>query len=236
MTKILHIETATQICSVALSENDEIISSRQSNEKNAHSSILTVFIDEIFRETGISIHHLDAVSVSMGPGSYTGLRIGVSAAKGLCYAGDKPLIAINTLEAMAFGMIKTATGKIENIADYFFCPMIDARRMEVYSAIFNFDLGKIRAVKAEIIDEKSFAEFLNQHKMVFAGDGAEKCKIPLRISQNAIFLDDFTPSADYLVGLANRKFNENEFENVAYFEPFYLKDFIAGPPKVKGLI
>lgn len=236
MTKILHIETATQICSVALSENDEIISSRQSNEKNAHSSILTVFIDEIFRETGISIHHLDAVSVSMGPGSYTGLRIGVSAAKGLCYAGDKPLIAINTLEAMAFGMIKTATGKIENIADYLFCPMIDARRMEVYSAIFNFDLGKIRAVKAEIIDEKSFAEFLNQHKMVFAGDGAEKCKIPLSISQNAIFLDDFTPSADYLVGLANRKFNENEFENVAYFEPFYLKDFIAGPPKVKGLI
>lgn len=236
MTKILHIETATQICSVALSENDEIISSHQSDVKNAHSSILTVFIDEIFRETGINIHHLDAVSVSMGPGSYTGLRIGVSAAKGLCYAGDKPLIAINTLEAMAFGMIKIATGKIENIADCLFCPMIDARRMEVYSAIFNFDLGKIRAVQAEIIDEQSFAEFLNQHKMVFAGDGAEKCKISLSASQNAIFLDDFVPSANYLVGLANRKFNENEFENVAYFEPFYLKDFIAGPPKVKGLI
>lgn len=236
MTKILHIETATQICSVTLSENDELISSRQSDEKNAHSSILTVFIDEIFRETGNNVHHLDAVSVSMGPGSYTGLRIGVSAAKGLCYAADKPLIAINTLEAMAFGMIKMATSKIENIADYLFCPMIDARRMEVYSAIFNFDLGKIRAVKAEIIDEQSFAEFLNQHKMVFAGDGAEKCKIPLSASQNAIFLDDFTPSANYLVSLANRKFNENEFVNVAYFEPFYLKDFIAGPPKVKGLI
>lgn len=236
MTKILHIETATQICSVALSENDEIISSRQSDEKNAHSSILTVFIDEIFRETGVNVHNLDAVSVSMGPGSYTGLRIGVSAAKGLCYAGDKPLIAINTLEAMAVGMIKMTTGKIENIADYLFCPMIDARRMEVYSAIFNFDLGKIRAVKAEIIDEQSFAEFLNQSKIVFAGDGAEKCKTPLSASQNAIFLDDFTPSANYLVSLANRKFNENDFENVAYFEPFYLKDFIAGPPKVKGLI
>jgi tRNA threonylcarbamoyladenosine biosynthesis protein TsaB len=236
MTKILHIETATQICSVALSENDEIISSRQSDEKNAHSSILTVFIDEIFRETGVNVHNLDAVSVSMGPGSYTGLRIGVSAAKGLCYAGDKPLIAINTLEAMAFGMIKMAAGKIEKIADCLFCPMIDARRMEVYSAIFNFDLGKIRAVKAEIIDEQSFAEFLNQSKIVFAGDGAEKCKTPLSASQNAIFLDDFTPSANYLVSLANRKFNENDFENVAYFEPFYLKDFIAGPPKVKGLI
>jgi len=236
MAKILHIETATQICSVALSENNEIILSRQSDKKNAHSSVLTVFIDEIFRETGVNVHQLDAVSVSMGPGSYTGLRIGVSAAKGLCYAADKPLIAVNTLEAMAFGMIKMASMKFENITDFLFCPMIDARRMEVYSAIFNAQLESIRAVKAEIIDEQSFAELLGQNKIVFAGDGAEKCKNLFAANQNAIFMDDFTPSANYLVEIANLKFKEKNLENVAYFEPFYLKDFIAGPPKVKGLV
>jgi tRNA threonylcarbamoyladenosine biosynthesis protein TsaB len=236
MAKILHIETATQICSVALSEGENIVLSRTSTLKNAHSSILTVFIDEIFRETGINVHNLDAVSVSMGPGSYTGLRIGVSAAKGLCYAADKPLIAVNTLEAMAWGMIKKASGFSENVADLLFCPMIDARRMEVYSAIYNFRMESIREVRAEIIDEHSFADILSNQKMLFAGDGAEKCKTSLKASSNAGFMDVFEPSANYLIEIANRKFNEGKFENVAYFEPFYLKDFIAGPPKVKGLI
>ncbi len=236
MAKILHIETATQICSVALSEGENIVLSRTSAVKNAHSSILTVFIDEIFRETGLNVHNLDAVSVSMGPGSYTGLRIGVSAAKGLCYAADKPLIAINTLEAMAWGIIKNTSENVENIGDYLFCPMIDARRMEVYSAIFNLRMESIREVRAEIIDEYSFADILSNQKMLFAGDGAEKCKTSLQASSNSLFLDAFEPSASYLIEIANRKFNEGQFENVAYFEPFYLKDFIAGSPKVKGLI
>ena len=236
MARILHLETATQICSVALSEDEKIVAFRESVEKNAHSSILTVFVDEIFRETGINAHKLDAISVSMGPGSYTGLRIGVSAAKGLCYAADKPLIAVNTLEAMAGGMIEKSSESLGNSADYLFCPMIDARRMEVYSAIFNFKMEKIREVKAEIIDEQSFRELLSHQKILFAGDGAEKCKLLLKIYENAKFMNGFSPSANYLVEIANQKFKENKFENVAYFEPFYLKDFIAGPPKVKGLI
>jgi len=236
MARILHIETATQICSVALSENETILSSRVSVEKNAHSSILTVFIAETFNETGISTHNLDAISVSMGPGSYTGLRIGVSTAKGLCYASDKPLIAVSTLEGMASGMIRMVSGKLKNLTDYLFCPMIDARRMEVYSAIFTSQMVQARETKAEIIDGQSFTELLIQKKMLFAGDGAEKCRPFLTGNPNAEFLDDFVPSANYLVEIAYRKFKENNFENVAYFEPFYLKDFIAGPPKVKGLI
>jgi tRNA threonylcarbamoyladenosine biosynthesis protein TsaB len=136
---------------------------------------------------------------------------------------------------MASGMIRTASEKMQNLTDYLICPMIDARRMEVYSAIFTAQIKLERVTKAEIIDRQSFAELLNQKKMLFAGDGSEKCKAFLIANPNAEFLDDFVPSASYLVEIAHRKFKENNFENVAYFEPFYLKDFIAGPPKVKGL-
>jgi tRNA threonylcarbamoyladenosine biosynthesis protein TsaB len=232
MTKILHIETATQICSVALSENDTVIAEKSSNEKNAHSRVLTVFIDELLKSNGLSPQELDAVAVSMGPGSYTGLRIGVSTAKGLCYSLDKPLIAVSTLQAMAKGMeIKAGKQSTETL----FCPMIDARRMEVYSAIFDQSNNQTREILAEVIDENSFAGQLQTHQIIFAGDGAEKCKHLLSSNPNASFLDNFVPSAEYMAATALEKFGKRNFEDVAYFEPFYLKDFIAGTPKVKGL-
>ena len=232
MTKILHIETATQICSVALSENDTIIANKSTDEKNAHSSVLTVFIEEILKSGNIKPQDLDAVAVSMGPGSYTGLRIGVSTAKGLCYSLDKPLIAVSTLQAMALGMAQKPNQLNE---DALFCPMIDARRMEVYSAIFDERNKQVRKIMAEIIDENSFAGQLQNQQIYFAGDGAEKCKDVLTHNPNARFIDSFFPSAEFMAGIAYKKFKTRTFEDVAYFEPFYLKDFIAGPPKVKGL-
>jgi len=232
MPKILHIETATQICSVALSENEKIIASKSSDEKNAHSRILTVFIEEILESNNFKPQDLDAIAVSMGPGSYTGLRIGVSTAKGLCYSLDKPLIAVSTLQAMAWGMVKINDGKLPKAL---FCPMIDARRMEVYAAIFNQSNIQVRKILAEIIDESSFAELLQDNEVFFAGDGAEKCKQLLSGNPNARFIDGFVPSANYMAAIASGKFHKQEFEDVAYFEPFYLKDFIAGSPKVKGL-
>ena len=230
MTKILHIETATQICSVALSENNRVIATRSSDEKNAHSRVLTVFIKEILKQNNFKPEDLDALAVSMGPGSYTGLRIGVSTAKGLCFAIDKPLIAIGTLQAMAIGMAEKAGS-----SDALYCPMIDARRMEVYSAIFDRGNKQVREIRAEIIDEDSFSGQLQTNQMIFAGDGAEKCKAILSPDPNAYFLDHFIPSAEFMIKIAYEKFKAGKFEDVAYFEPFYLKDFIAGPPKVKGL-
>ena len=229
---LLHIETATQVCSVALSKAGQILDTRSTDEKNAHSRVLTVFIDEILKQNRIPPQELNAVAVSKRPGSYTGLRIGVSTAKGLCYALDKPLIAVSTLQAMAWGMIRT----YEKISeDLLFCPMIDARRMEVYSALFDTSNEQVRDIRAEIVDENTFSELLASKRVVFAGDGAPKCKSLLSAYPNAVFIDNFTPSAGYLAKIATEKFAKGEFEDVAYFEPFYLKDFIAGIPKVKGL-
>ncbi len=231
MPLILHIDTATQFCSVALSKNSELLALRGSNEKNAHSGVITVFMDEILKETTYLPDDLDAIAVSMGPGSYTGLRIGVSAAKGFCYALDKPLIAVSTLQAMAAGM----SDGFRSVFNTLFCPMIDARRMEVYCAIFDQNINQVREIKAEVIDEKSFQEQMKSNMVVFAGDGAEKCKPHLEKQVNAVFLDDFHSSAKFMVKLAEDKYAKMQFEDVAYFEPFYLKDFIAGMPKVKGL-
>ncbi|MFO7614854.1 MAG: tRNA (adenosine(37)-N6)-threonylcarbamoyltransferase complex dimerization subunit type 1 TsaB [Bacteroidales bacterium] len=233
MPRILHIETATQVCSLALSERGQLKFLRESSQKNIHSSVVTVFIEEMMRESGWPFISLDAVSVSMGPGSYTGLRIGVSTAKGICYALDKPLIAIGTLQAMAAGMagmesLPTGTPSL-------FCPMIDAKRMEVYSALYDQGLHPVREILAEIITEESFTEELRDHTVVFAGDGAAKCKPLLQNHPNAVFLDDFRPSAKFMIPLAEEKFRRQQFENTAYFEPFYLKDFIPGIPRVKGL-
>jgi len=233
MAVILHIETATQVCSVALSVNGEMLHIRESHEKNIHSKSITLFIEEVMKLAGFAFRELDAVAVSMGPGSYTGLRIGVSTAKGVCFALDKPLIAIGTLQSMAAGMKNRLIDHPSLSA--FLCPMIDARRMEVYNAIYNKDLDTVRETKAEIIGEGSFKEELEKHIMYFAGDGAAKCKPVLGNHPNARFIDDFNPSAIFMIQLAEKKFQAGEFENVAYFEPFYLKDFIPGIPKVKGL-
>jgi tRNA threonylcarbamoyladenosine biosynthesis protein TsaB len=237
MATILNIETATKVCSVALAVNGEIVQLRESREKNSHSATITLFIEEVMNTAGIPFSGLDAVAVSMGPGSYTGLRIGVSTAKGICYALDKPLLAISTLQAMAAGMINLTqiTHKDAWIQSSLFCPMIDARRMEVYNALYDRELNIIRATQAEIIDGDSFKGEFEKQQVVFAGDGAEKCKIFLGQHTNALFLDEFFPSSVFMSQLAEMKYQAGEFESVAYFEPFYLKDFIPGISKVKGL-
>jgi len=234
MALILNIETATSICSVSLSKNGSTLITRESNEQNSHSSLITIFIEEVIAESVIKLEELDAVAISKGPGSYTGLRIGVSTAKGLCYALDKPLISIGTLQSMADGMAKNSeVQKLDK--DILLCPMIDARRMEVYAALYDISNKEIREVKAEIIDENSFSDYLKNSKVVFFGDGAAKCKETLSHHGNAIFYDDIFPSSLNMADLAEQKFREKQFEDLAYFEPFYLKDFIAGIPKVKGL-
>nr|NQU91169.1 tRNA (adenosine(37)-N6)-threonylcarbamoyltransferase complex dimerization subunit type 1 TsaB [Bacteroidota bacterium] len=235
MPTLLHIDTATQFCSVALSIGGRAIEIRSTNEKNAHSKVITTFIDDVLKNASRTLGSLDAICISMGPGSYTGLRIGVSTAKGLCYAIDKPLIAVSTLQAMANGMTTKINGFQGNKNEILFCPMIDARRMEVYSAIYDKGLKEVRGIRAEIIEANSFSEYMKGQAMVFAGDGAEKCKSLFLNQPNAVFLDDFEPSAAYMVSLAVEKYFIRKFEDVAYFEPFYLKDFIAGIPKVKGL-
>lgn len=232
MSKILCIETSTPVCSVAIIDEISVISYQETDKKNSHSEILTVFIEDLLKEVNLKFTDLDAIAVSKGPGSYTGLRIGVSTAKGLCYALDIPLIAINTLQSMASGMIEKYQDKIQT--PYYFVPMIDARRMEVYSAIYDINLNIVRKTEAEIIDESSFSEYLEKNKMIFFGDGSDKCKEVLN-HQNALFEENIMPSAVYMAKLVNDKFIKQEFEDVAYFEPFYLKDFIAGIPKVKGL-
>jgi len=232
MALILNIETSTQVCSVSLSVDGITTGIKESHTKNSHAELLTIFAQQIINDEGYEFKDLDAVAVSKGPGSYTGLRIGVSTAKGLCYSLDKPLIAISTLKAMAAGMIKEFDNKIDN---YLFCPMIDARRMEVYSALFSPDTNMVREIKAEVIDENSFLKELEKSIVVFGGDGALKCKEILGENKNAIFLDKFLPSSKFMTQLAEQKFQNNDFVDVAYFEPFYLKDFVAGIPRVKGL-
>ncbi|NCA86004.1 MAG: tRNA (adenosine(37)-N6)-threonylcarbamoyltransferase complex dimerization subunit type 1 TsaB [Clostridia bacterium] len=234
MTNILLIDTATPYCSVALSHNGVVIGVQQTNETNAHARVITVFIDEVLKANNLKPADLSAVAVSMGPGSYTGLRIGVSAAKGLCYALDLPLIAISTLQAMAWGMAETAKQQINLSGNITYCPLIDARRMEVYTAWFNAQIHQTGEVQAVVIDDESLQQW-PEGSVIFAGDGMAKAKSVLEQLPNATFIDDFTPSAVYMATLAQRKFEDHDFENLAYCEPFYLKEFKAAAPNVKGL-
>lgn len=226
MSLILNIETATEICSVSLAKEGKLIALKEHKEGLQHARLLTVYIEEIFNENGVSIKELNAVAVSKGPGSYTGLRIGVSAAKGIAYAGNIPLIAISTLQAMAHGIAANSNFH-ENT---WLCPMIDARRMEVYSAFFDLGNKQQKEISADIIDENSYAEILSQHQVVFFGNGAQKCKNAIQ-SPNAQFIDNTLCSAENMVKLSYEAFKNNHFEDVAYFEPFYLKDFIATIPR-----
>lgn len=235
MAILLHIETATQVCSIAVSENGLIKAIKESQGKNSHAEMVTIFAEQVIREAELDFSKLDAIAVSMGPGSYTGLRIGVSTAKGFCLALGKPLIAVSTLQSMAAGMISQYNNSGSKDGDVLFCPMIDARRMEVFTAVFNSKLEIIQDIYAKIIDETSFSALLETKTIIFGGDGADKCKDFLKEKTRAVFLTDFTTSAAYMTQLAENKFNSNTFENVAYFEPFYLKDFVGGIPKVKGL-
>ena len=217
---ILNIETSTKACSVALHKNGELIVSREDVTTNfSHSEKLLKFISKLFSDAKLSLSDLDAIAVSMGPGSYTGLRIGVSTAKGLCYGLDIPLISISTLKAMSFGMA------LEIKADLY-CPMIDARRMEVYSAFFDINNTEVRKIQADIINENSYKKELEK-KVVFFGDGSEKLIEKIK-DKNAIFVSDIHPSAKNMGLLSYQKFTKSLFEDLAYFEPFYLKDFVAG--------
>ena len=234
MALILHIETAAAVCSVALSRDQDLLSFRETESRNAHSAKVTLFIREVFNEAGLAFPDLDAVAVSKGPGSYTGLRIGVAAAKGLCYALDRPLIAVPTLHAMAAGMISLA-GEDADQKQALFCPMLDARRMEVYCAFYDRDLREIRPAEAVIVDEVSFAPELDAGPVVFAGEGSAKCAPLLSARPNARFLPDFKTSAVRMIPLALEMFRRGRFEDPAYFEPYYLKEFVAGLPRVKGL-
>ncbi|PCJ01549.1 MAG: tRNA (adenosine(37)-N6)-threonylcarbamoyltransferase complex dimerization subunit type 1 TsaB [Flavobacteriales bacterium] len=222
MSIILGIETSTKICSVAISNGDKLLALEEEGGEYSHSEKLTTFIQKVLDKSNLELAAIDAVAVSKGPGSYTGLRIGVSVAKGLCYALDKPLIAVDTLQAMA---------KNPSLQSTLYCPMIDARRMEVYTALYDSSNNIVKPISAKIIDENSFSEYLNEHQIVFFGDGSDKCKDVLEANPNAIFSDKGLPSAQFVNQLALNKFNQQEFENVAYFEPYYLKDFIATTPK-----
>ena len=231
---ILCLETATPVCSVALNERCCTIALRETEGQNAHSEKITNFIREVMEVAKIDYSQLDAVAVSKGPGSYTGLRIGVSTAKGICYAADVPLMAIDTLEAMAFGL-KAKLGSQIGENDLLI-PMIDARRMEVYAAIFDANLNKINDTAALVIDENSFEDLRKDHRLWLFGDGAPKLKKVFENQHNINIVDGFKPSAAYMLPLADKALREQNFVDVAYFEPFYLKDFIAGKPHVKGLV
>ena len=219
---ILNIETATKNCSVSLAKEGEIIAIKELNNGNySHAEVLHPFIVDILKEANVSTAQIDAVAVSKGPGSYTGLRIGVSAAKGLCFAFDKPLISIKTLTSLAHAI---------SIESGIIVPMLDARRMEVYAAVYDESYEQIREIKAEIIDVNSFAEYLENQKVYFLGDGAAKCKEIIK-HENAVFVDDKFPSAKEMAKLSYTKYKKSDTEDVAYFEPFYLKDFVVIPEK-----
>ncbi len=212
---ILNIETATKNCSVSIAENGTTLLCKEIAEQGySHAEKLHVFIEEILQECKLTTKDLAAIAISQGPGSYTGLRIGVSAAKGLCFALDIPLIAVDTLESLA---------RQVNNKDGFIVPMIDARRMEVYSAIFNSNHEKTRDVEAEVITEESFIDI--KENIYFVGDCSEKCKAVLT-KDNFIFLENIIyPSAKQMSQISFDKYKKNDTVDVAYFEPFYLKDF-----------
>lgn len=233
MALILNIETSTTVCSVALAKNGVVIGKRENHDDKSHAKSLTLYIDEVLKESKIPFSQIDAIAVSKGPGSYTGLRIGVSVGKGLCYALDKPLIAINTLQLMCFSIINKIASKeiiIDNMDNTILLPMIDARRMEVYTGLYSPEGKKVRDVAAEIINQNSFAELLEKNKIVYFGDGASKVNEIIK-HPNFIFIPDIFPLAQNMVNLSEESYSIGNFENTAYFEPFYLKDFVATIPR-----
>ena len=222
MALILNLETATKTCSVALAKDADVLAHKElTTEKFSHAEKLNLFIEQVIAEANSSLNDLEAVAISAGPGSYTGLRIGTSTAKGLCYALDIPLISINSLKALA-ARVESRSGLL--------CPMFDARRMEVYCAIYDNELNSILTTDAIVIDESSFQTELNSGLVHFIGPGAEKCMAAIK-HENAIFDLKIEVSAKGMALLSEQKFKGSDFEDVAYFEPAYLKDFVAGKPK-----
>ena len=223
MACILHIETSTKACSVALSENGSLIFHKEDIEGPNHSVVCGVFVDEALSFANSHAIPVDAVAVSEGPGSYTGLRIGVSLAKGVCYGRDLPLLSVPTLKLLC---VPVLLGKEELPEDALLVPMIDARRMEVYSAVYSRALQEVRPIEADIVDADTYLPYLEKHPVYFFGDGAMKCKNVIQHT-NAHFIEGIIPLAKWMFPLAERSLHLGEKQDVAYFEPFYLKDFVA---------
>jgi len=222
MALILSIETSTALCSAALALDGKVVCYKESTTPRAHASLTAVFADEVLRESGRRVGELDAASVSMGPGSYTGLRVGVSTAKGLCFGARKPLLAVGTLDTIV------AQAIYEDLVPEgckYIVPMIDARRMEVYTAVFTPEGKQLTETLPKVIDETSFEKELSEGPVLFVGDGAEKCSSAIH-SPNAVF-KGIMPKASAMAELAEAEFAAGRFRDVAYFEPFYLKDFVA---------
>lgn len=234
MALILNIETTTDNCSVSLARDGNLTGIKEQREGRLHAALLTSFIEELMNEANLAFTELDAVSISKGPGSYTGLRIGVSAAKGICYAIDIPLIAVHTLQAMTNQVVHDLDAfRLDYPANTLrLIPMIDARRMEVYSAVFDTDNNFVSDVQAEVLHENLYDELLNAYKGVFFGSGSEKFQ-ELVHHKNSLFLKDIIPTSKSMISLSEERFREKDFEDVAYFEPFYLKEFITTIPRKK---
>ena len=228
MSCILHIETSTEVCSVALSEEGACIFSQEDNEGQQHAIKLGTFVDEALSFADSHAIPVDAVAVSCGPGSYTGLRIGVSMAKGICYGRNLPLIGLPTLEVMCVPILL----RHDLPENALLCPMIDARRMEVYASIYDRSLNMVRSTTADIVDENSYQEFLDESPMYFFGNGSQKCKEKIT-HPNAHFIEGIRPLAKWMFPLAEKAVAQNDYKDVAYFEPFYLKEFVATVSKSK---
>lgn len=232
MAIILSIETSTKGCSTAIHQDGQLLALSELFHEKSSSGMLTTLIQHVVKVSGLEFSAIDAIAVAKGPGSYTGLRIGVSTAKGLCFTIDKPLLAVNTLQALAW-QVHSMLQSVSTTDTPLLCPMLDARRMEVYCALYRADnLEQVSPTEAKIIDETSFADVLVAQKIIFFGDGSAKCKDVLSRYPNAVFLDQtINPSAKGIGVLAHEAYQNNQFENVADFEPYYLKEFMATTPK-----
>ncbi len=231
MEYILLIETGGDVCSVALSNGDKLLSHRESHEGRAHAQNVAVYAEELLAEHGIGCENLSAVALGIGPGSYTGLRIGSSFAKGICYSANIPLIGVSSLESMVYGLkTQYLNGDIQlsNFDNKILAPMIDARRMEVYTQLYNSDIQPLSEIAAEVITEDSFAQYKERDFVIF-GSGAEKCKEVLKVGD--VLYINATPSARNMIDIAYKKFKDGKFEDIAYFEPYYLKDFVSTTKK-----
>lgn len=231
MSIILNLESSTDTCSVALSADGSVTDVMENAEGMNHARLMSVYVQEIMKKNRVDFASLSAVAVSKGPGSYTGLRIGVSLAKGLCYANHIPLIAISPLQSMSAHVIDNKHRlNIPERDQVIFCPMIDARRMEVYMALYDRENNEVEGVRSKIINQNSFTDLLDQRLVVFFGNGSEKLRQVIT-HPNALFIPDIKTSAQFMCSLSDKAFENNQFVDLAYFEPFYLKDFIAGVPK-----
>jgi tRNA threonylcarbamoyladenosine biosynthesis protein TsaB len=225
MAHILSIDTSTPVCSVAIHHQGTLLGNFSLHLDKGHSSALHVLIDDLLKHCQLAPHQLGAIAVGKGPGSYTGLRIGSSTAKGLCFSLNIPLIAVNTLQAMALSVANS------HISDSLLCPMIDARRMEVYCMILDSQATPLTPTWPEVVNEFSFDQYLSHEKVIFFGNGSAKCKSVVSKNPNATFLNGVVPDASQIGAIAWEKFQSREFEDIAYFEPFYLKEFQISKPK-----